>query len=95
MNKKWIMLLFLPFLFIGCTYAGEKPLDSYLKNPMDPATWIKDPHFENYKAKRDALESRYLAGKITYADYLDQRQALDDTYAREVAERNAKISGDE
>lgn len=86
--KKAVLLCFVALL-IGCSYAGEKKLDEYLS---DPKTWVKDPHFANYKEQRDVLESEYLQKNISYAEYLERRTSLDERYAREVFERNAIIS---
>lgn len=88
MNKK-MMALCLIGVLAGCTYAGERTLGEYMH---DPKTWIKDPHFANYKEKRDQLESQYLQKEISYSEYLEQRTALDDQYAREVREREKIIS---
>ncbi len=89
MHKK-MMLLVLVSLIGGCTYAGERELSDYID---EPATIVKDPHFGNYKDKLDALEKEYLEKKITYAQYLEQKAALDDQYNKEVEERNQKIMG--
>lgn len=91
MFKKMI-LLFLAAVLAGCTYAGERELSDYIE---EPATIVKDPHFANYKGKLDAIEKEYLEKKITYAQYLEQKTALDDQYTREVKERNEKIMGGE
>lgn len=90
--RQRIVLLFLLSAVLGCTYAGERTLEDYLS---DPKTWVQDPHFANYKEKRDELESQYLQKKISYAQYLEQRTALDDKYAQEVQERNEKIMGEQ
>ena len=89
---KKMLLLFLASALVGCTYAGERTLEDYLH---DPKTWVQDPHFADYKEKRDELESQYLQKKISYAQYLEQRTALDDKYAQEVQERNEKIMGEQ
>ena len=79
----WLFLFFL----VGCTYQG-KPLHEYLE---DPRSIIQDPHFTEYKAKRDNLEHLYLTDQISYAEYVKQVDELDNTYNREVEERNAKL----
>ena len=91
MFKKMI-LLFLASTLAGCTYAGERELRDYIN---EPSTIVKDPHFANYQEKLDAVEKEYLEKKITYAQYLEQKTALDDQYNKEVKERNEKITGDE
>ena len=82
MNK---MLVFLMGIFLaGCTYEGK----NYFEQPQ---YLIQDPHFSDYKEKRDALESKYLSKEITYADYLKQMKELDETYSKEVQAREANI----
>jgi len=83
---KRIPILFFLFL-LGCTYQG-KPLSEYLE---DPRSIIKDPHFAEYKDKRDQLEHLYLTNQISYADYVKQIDELDNIYTKEVNERNAKL----
>lgn len=87
---KRMMLLFLASAIVGCTYAGERELSDYIN---EPSTIVQDPHFGNYKEKLDALEKQYLEKEITYAQYLEQKTALDDQYNKEVEERNQKIMG--
>lgn len=78
------IFLFSIFILFGCTYEGNN-LKNYFS---DPRTLIKDPHFADYKEKRDALESQYLSKEIEYADYVAKMNKLDETYAKEVKERN-------
>lgn len=87
---KKMVLLFLASALVGCTYAGERELSDYINKP---STIVQDPHFGNYKEKLDAVEKEYLGKKITYAQYLEQKTALDDQYNKEVEERNQKIMG--
>jgi len=87
--KKAMMLILLLGL-LGCAYEGER-LSTYLE---DPRAIIRDPHFGNYKEKRDALESQYLKKEITYAEYVGQMNELDDNYSREVQERDEIIHAD-
>ena len=86
MLKKYLVLMCVLTL-VGCTYGQE-----YLENPE---TILRDPHFTGYKQKRDDLEREYLHKDITYAEYIEKRDHLDNTYAREVQERNAKIMSPE
>jgi len=82
MIKKALLLVGVLLIF-GCTYG-----QNYLENPE---TFLEDPHFADYKEKRDTLESQYLRKEITYAEYIKQRDRLDETYDKEVQERNDVI----
>ena len=84
--KKYAVI-FLGLLLVGCSYEG-KNLESYVN---DPASIIQDPHFGDYKEKRDAIESQYLRKEISYADYTKQVQELDDKYNQEVKIRENKL----
>ncbi len=84
--KKSLLLLCALVLF-GCTYGQD-----YLKNPT---SFIRDPHFTEYKNTRDDLESSYLSKEITYAEYIEQKDKIDEKYSKEVQERNSKISAQE
>lgn len=84
MMKRLIVLLGL-LVVMGCTYEQEYREGSFLR----------DPHFTAYKNNRDALESSYLKKEITYAEYIEQRDHLDDQYAKEVQKRTAVIIPEE
>ena len=90
MIRKYVPL-FLILLLAGCVYEG-KPLGHYIENP---GSLMEDPHFAEYQKKRDVLESEYLQKKITYAEYMESKNKLDEKYAQEVQERNAKIISQE
>ncbi len=87
MIKRGIFLTLALVSVLGCA-SGEQRLEGYLQQPE---TFLKDPHFTSYKEKLDALESDFLKKKITYAEYLDKKKELDETYAKEVQERSEKI----
>ena len=82
MIKKFLVIICALMLF-GCSYGNE-----YLENPE---SFIRDPHFTEYKNNRDELESSYLRKEITYAEYIQQRDKLDDKYTEEVQKRNSVI----
>lgn len=84
---KKIIVLFLAVVVMGCAYEGQK-ISEYFKSPK---TFIRDPHFVKYRDQRNALESEYLQKKISYAEYIQQRDALDENYAKDVQERDQKI----
>ena len=86
---KKVILFFIMVILAGCTYEGEK-LKTYFE---DPRTFIRDPHYSNYKQKRDNLESKYLNKEIAYSEYMEQMQNLDDTYSMEVQKRRDIIEG--
>lgn len=81
------LLLFCALALFGCSYG-----QNYLENPQ---TFLRDPHFSEYKENRDGLELQYLHKEITYAEYVEQRDRLDGKYDREVQERTDKITGQE
>ncbi len=81
--KKGFIVLCAVMLF-GCAYGQE-----YLENPR---SFIRDPHFTKYKENRDDLERSYLHKEITYAEYIEQKDTLDDNYTKEVQKRNKIIS---
>ena len=80
--KKSLVLLCALMIF-GCSYGQE-----YLENPK---SFIRDPHFTEYKKNRDDLERSYLRKEITYAEYIEQKDKMDEKYSKEVQERNSKI----
>ena len=86
MMKK-ILMVICALMLSGCAYGK-----GYLENPE---SFIRDPHFTEYKNKRDALESTYLRREITYAEYIEQRDKLDNKYDQEVQERTSVIMPDE
>jgi hypothetical protein len=86
MTKK-ILVLMCALMLLGCSYGKD-----YLENPEK---FIRDPHFAAYKDKRDALESSYLRKEITYAEYIEQRDKLDDQYDKEVQKRTSVIMSNE
>lgn len=77
------LLLVCAVVLLGCTYGQD-----YIDNPV---SFIRDPHFTEYKDHRDDLELQYLHKEITYAEYVKAKDELDETYAKEVQERNDKI----
>ena len=82
-----ILLIAISIAFLGCAYEGQN-VGEYIK---DPSNLVKDPHFAEYKKERDELENQYLYQKVTYADYKEKVDALDQKYNKEVEERNAKM----
>ena len=82
-----MILIFLITIMVGCTsydYEG-KNLRTYIENPK---YLLKDPHFEDYKKERDALESSYLSKEIEYPEYKKQLESLDKKYDNEVKKRD-------
>ncbi len=84
---KKMIVLFLAVIVTGCAYQGQK-VREYFKSPK---AFIQDPHFVKYREQRNALESQYLQKKISYAEYIQQRDALDENYEKDVQERDQKI----
>ncbi|MFT5169434.1 MAG: hypothetical protein ACI9F2_000065 [Lysobacterales bacterium] len=87
---KNVLLALIVFSLVGCSGMSKEGVKfrEYLKHPR---MLIKDPHFAEYKEKRDAIESMYLNKGIDYVEYTNQMEELDGRYVQEVEERNAKI----
>lgn len=81
---KKLLLIVCAATFIGCTYEGQS-LSEYFSSPR---AFIQDPHFERYQEKRDTLESQYLRKEITYAEYVEKMDELDDTYSKDIQKRD-------
>ena len=77
---KRIIVLFLAFLLFGCTYGTDE-----FKHV------VTDPHFARHQEKLDTLEKSYLAGELSYPDYLSKKKQLEDDYTKEVQVREEKI----
>ena len=86
MMKKSLVLMCVIMLF-GCSYGRD-----YLENPEK---FIRDPHFTEYKNNLDDLERSYLHKEITYAEYIEQKDKMDNQYTKEVQKRNSVIMSNE
>ena len=84
---KRILMILLALGLAGCTFGGEK-VKSYLE---DPKSFFEDPLSVKHQQRLDDLERQYIRQQITYAQYLEQRRALQEEYAREVQHREAII----
>ena len=82
MKKRGIIVYLLFISLMGCQYLE------------DPKSFFRDPHFTAYQEKRDALEREYLQKKISYDEYYNRRNELDEQYSKEVQEREDKIKSD-
>ncbi len=85
---KNVILFILLLVLAGCTNEGQG-FRTYLEEPQ---WFIKDPHYANYRDKRDELESQYLQKNISYAEYVEKRDKIEETYNSEVQDRNKKVS---
>ena len=52
---------------------------------------IRDQEFADFKQERDAVERRYLNKDLTYAEYLKQKQQLEQEYDLKVQERQEAL----
>ncbi len=77
-----VIMLVLIVALCGCSYGGDQF-----------KSLVADPHFAQYKEKLDDLEHNRLAGTISYSEYVEKKKELDDTYAKEVEERENVIHG--
>ena len=84
--RKFLILSICIFL-AGCNYGGEG-FQTYLE---DPQAFIKDPHYKHYQENKAELERQYLNEEISYVDYIQQKQEMDDNYNMEVERRRSII----
>ena len=89
MKKIICALMVLGVCFCGCS-IGKRQVEFMLDNPPK---LLRDPHYENYKEHVDDLEGRYLRKEISYAQYTERRQVLEDRYTQEVDKRTAIVEG--
>lgn len=82
-RKQWWVGIIVGVVLSGCQ-SGRDTLQKYAD---DPSTVILDPHFASYEQQVQEVERQYLFKKITYAQYLEMKKNLDDTYQGEVQER--------
>lgn len=82
--KKNVAFCFILVMFLGCSYNIEKVI-------TDPVSILRDPHYAQYQKALDELESEYLQKNITYAEYLEKKNQLEEDYTREVQEREQEI----
>ena len=78
-EKFWAFCLIV--LISGCS--------SYQMEDME--SWVKDPHYASYQQALDSLEHQYLQKQFSYMEYQKRKKALEDTYAREVKQREEKM----
>ena len=77
------VLLYLFFLS-GCAERIESIVD-------DPGTILQDPGFAGYQQRLDALESQYLRKEMTYAEYLERKKAIDESYEQEIRKQKETL----
>ncbi len=83
MKKIWVYCFILALL-TGCSYGMETIIDA-------PGVVLKDPHYAGHVKKMENLERRYLQKEINYAEYLEEKKRLEETYIREVREREDEM----
>jgi len=74
----------------GCS-SGERPVQAFIENPP---TVLKDTAFTQYQQELDGVESRYLAGEIDYAQYMDEKKDIENEYDRKVQHRDSIMQGE-
>ena len=67
--------IFSLLLIVGCSAADP------VKNI------IRDKEFATYSETLDQLESDYVQKKITYAEYLEKKQKVEDNYQQQIDSR--------
>ncbi len=88
---KNLVMVVLTIMLMGTGCSSQKIM-GYIDEPQ---TILKDPHYEEHKAKLEQLEKSYLAGEMEYDQYLLKKKEMEDEYAKEVQEREAIIRGDD
>jgi hypothetical protein len=87
--KIWIVTVVIVTAVTGCSYS-----DGHMREYLDnPETILRDPGFTEYEESLNKLESRYLNGEITYAEYMSQKKEVENKYNKEVQERTEIIEG--
>ena len=84
---KNILVVLLSFLVVGCAETTQR-IESIVD---DPGTIFQDPGFANYEQKLNALEKRYLQKEITYAEYLEQKNQIEENYDREIKKQKTAM----
>jgi len=80
---KFCMLIICCAVFASCQYGTDR-----LNTVMDdPIRILEDPLTVEHKQDMADLEKRYLNKEITYAEYLEQKQKLEDEYTKQVQKR--------
>lgn len=86
---KWRFLLGAGLALCVCSCADK--IQRYMD---DPKTLLEDPVSVGHQKALDDLETRFLHKEITYAQYLEQKQTLEDDYTRKVEKRQNIIEGE-
>ncbi|HRZ40492.1 MAG TPA: hypothetical protein P5246_05740 [Candidatus Omnitrophota bacterium] len=85
-----ILFLMCVALVAGCSFE-QRPVQSFIENPPKV---LRDPAFTEYQEQMEALESRHLAGEISYAEYVAEQKEIQEGYDRQVRHRDAIIQGE-
>jgi hypothetical protein len=79
------IFIILALLFLtGCAEKFQSLVD-------DPGTILQDPDFTNYQQRLDSVEKEYLDKKITYAEYLERKNKIEEDYARQTKEQKQSL----
>ena len=84
--KKLLIVLFVVFVS-GCASTTER-LEAIVD---DPGAILQDPGYASYQQKLDDLEKQQLQKKITYDEYLKQKNKIEEDYAREVHQQRETV----
>lgn len=80
-------IVFLIVALTGCASSGNR-IKGYLD---DPVTILEDPVSVDHQEALDDLERSYLHKEISYAEYLEQKGRLEDSYAQQINKRQKII----
>lgn len=76
---KFAIMFVVVLALAGCTHD----------NPVQHL--IQDQEFAGYKETLDQLEKDYLRKRITYADYLQKKQQVDEEYQKQIETRRHQL----
>lgn len=85
--KKIMFVILATLTCLGCSNMAKDGV-SFKEYFTQPRNFIQDPHFAEYKEKRDQIESMYLDGSIDYVEYTERMEMLENKYTADVQERD-------
>ena len=89
--QKIIVVVCLAAWIAGCSYGKER-VELMLDNPPEI---LEDSLYTETQTRMEELESRYLNGEISYAQYLEKKTELENRYKQQADHRFGIIEGNQ